>query len=204
MSRIRRDCPMKRWTTILAGVLTMSSAAAGAQALKYPEARTIEQIDEYFGTLVHDPYRWMEDVDSPDVKKWVDAENALTQSYLADVPARDKIHGRLMELNNYDRFSAPMTEAGRYFYRRNSGLQNQAVLYWQQGSTGDAKVLLDPNTLSKDGTIALDSISVSDDGKLMAYALSEAGSDVQKVHVKTVATGEDLADVVDWVKFSGV
>jgi prolyl oligopeptidase len=195
---------MKRWNTILAGVLMMSSAAAGAQALKYPEARTIEQIDEYFGTLVHDPYRWMEDVDSPEVKKWVDAENALTQSYLADVPARGKIHARLMELNDHERFSAPMTEAGRYFYRRNSGLQNQAVLYWQQGPGGEPKVLLDPNTLAADGTVALDSISVSDDGKLMAYTLAEAGSDVQKVHIKEVATGKDLPDIVDWMKFSGV
>ena len=195
---------MTRCNTILAGVLMMSSAAAGAQALKYPEARTIEQIDEYFGTLVHDPYRWMEEVDSPEVKKWVDAENALTQSYLADVPARDKIHARLMELNNYERFSAPMAEAGRHFYRRNSGLQNQAVLYWQQGPSGEPKVLLDPNTLAADGTVALDSISVSDDGKLMAYALAEAGSDVQKVHIKEVASGKDLPDIVDWVKFSGV
>ncbi len=195
---------MKQWTNILAGVLMMSSTAAGAQALKYPEARTMEQIDEYFGTPVHDPYRWMEDVDSPEVKKWVDAENALTRSYLADVPARDKIHARLMELNDYERFSAPMTEAGRYFYRRNSGLQNQAVLYWQEGPGGEPKVLLDPNTLAADGTVALDSISVSDDGKLMAYALAEAGSDVQKVHIKDVASGKNLPDIVDWVKFSGV
>jgi prolyl oligopeptidase len=195
---------MRRWAGILAGVLAMSSAAAGAQALKYPEARTIEQLDEYFGTVVKDPYRWMEQVDSPEVKTWVDAENALTQNFLADVPARNRIHTRLMELNDYERFSAPITEAGRYFYRRNSGLQNQAVLYWQQGESGEPKVLLDPNTLAKDGTVALDSISVTDDGKLMAYALSEAGSDVQKVHVKDVATGRDLPDVVDFVKFSGV
>ena len=195
---------MMRWAGILAGVLVMGSAAAGAQGLKYPEARTIEQLDEYFGVVVKDPYRWMEQVDSPEVKAWIDAENSLTQSFLADVPARGKIHARLMELNNYERFSAPMTEAGRYFYRRNSGLQNQAVLYWQQGPGGEAKVLLDPNTLAADGTVALDSISVTDDGKLMAYALAEAGSDVQKVHVKDVATGKDLPDVVDFVKFSGV
>ena len=189
---------------ILVGVLAMSGVAGMAQSLKYPAARAVDHTDDYFGTKVHDPYRWMEDVDSAEVKTWVDAENALTQSFLADVPARNKIHARLMELNDYERFSAPTAEAGRYFYRRNSGLQNQAVLYWQQGATGDAKVLIDPNTLSKDGTIALDSISVTDDGKLMAYALSEAGSDVQKVHIKVVATGEDLPDVIDYVKFSGI
>jgi prolyl oligopeptidase len=189
---------------MLAGVLTMSGAAGLAQTLKYPAARVTDQVDDYFGTKVHDPYRWMEDVDSAEVKTWVDAENALTQRFIADVPQRDKIHARLMELNNFERFSAPETEGGRYFYRRNSGLQNQAVLYWQQGAHGEPKVLLDPNTLAKDGTVALDSISITDDGKLMAYALAEAGSDVQKVHVKVVATGEDLPDVVDWMKFSGM
>ena len=191
-------------TKVLAGVLVMSGSAGMAQNLHYPSARAADQVDDYFGTKVHDPYRWMEDVDSAEVKTWVDAENALTQSFLADVPARDKIHARLMELNDFERFSAPSTEAGRYFYRRNSGLQNQAVLYWQQGATGEAKVLIDPNTLSKDGTIALDSISVTDDGKLMAYALSEAGSDVQKVRIKVVATGEELPDLIDFVKFSSI
>ncbi len=181
---------------------------AGAQALTYPKARTVNQVDDYFGVKVEDPYRWMEDVDSPELKTWVDAENALTQSYLAGDAAgaavRNKIHARLMELNDYERFSAPRQEAGRYFYQRNTGLQNQAVLYWQQGAHGEAKLLLDPNTLAKDGTVALQSYSVSDDGKRMAYALAEAGSDVQKVHVKTIATGEDLPDVIDFVKFSGV
>ena len=148
----------------------MIGVAAAAQSITYPNARVTQQADNYFGTSVPDPYRWMEDVDSPEVKTWVDAENALTHSFLADVPARDRIHARLMELNDYERFTAPERESGRYFYRRNSGLQNQAVLYWQQGLNGEPKVLLDPNTLAKDGTVALDSISVSNDGKLMAYA----------------------------------
>ena len=193
--------------TIL-GVALMG-VVAGAQELKHPEmkypgARVTGQVDDYFGVKVADPYRWMEDVDSAEVKTWVDAENVLTQGYLKDVPARAKIHARLMELNDSERFSAPERDGGRYFYRRNGGLQNQAVLYWQEGLNGEPKVLLDPNTLAKDGTVALDSISVTEDGKLMAYALAEAGSDVQKVHVKTVATGVDLPDVVDYVKFSGV
>ena len=184
--------------------VAMTGLMAGAQELKYPQARVSAQVDDYFGTRVADPYRWMEDVDSGEVKTWVDAENVLTQSYLKDIPQRAKIHARLMELANFERFSAPERENGRYFYERNSGLQNQAVLYWQQGPGGEAKVLLDPNTLMKDGTVALDSFSVTDDGTKIAYALAEAGSDVQKVHVRTVATGVDLPDVVDYVKFSGI
>ena len=183
-----------------AGVLAM----AGVSGLTYPAARVSDHKDLYFGTTVADPYRWMEDVDSPEVKQWVDGENALTQSFLAKVPARAKIHARLMELNNYERFSPPEREAGRYFYRRNSGLQNQAVLYWQQGENGEPKVLLDPNTLRADGTVALQGTSVTDDGKLLAYSLAEAGSDIEKIHVRRIDTGEDLPDVVDWVKFSGI
>ncbi len=170
----------------------------------YPAARKTDQTDTYFGTQVADPYRWMEDVDSPELKLWVDAENALTQGWLAEVPERAKIHARLMELYNFERFSPPESAAGRYFYRRNSGLQNQAVLYWQEGLAGEGKVLLDPNTLAADGTVSLDSTAVSDDGTLLAYALSEAGSDVKKIRVRTVSTGLDLPDSVEWVKFSGI
>ena len=193
-------------TKVLAGVLWMSSMAAMAQtgSLAYPQARVSDQVDTYFGTKVADPYRWMEDVDSPEVKQWVDAENKLTQSFLAGIPARERIHSRLMELANFERFGMPAREAGRYFYSRNTGLQNQSVLYWQQGEHGAPVELIDPNLLAKDGTIALDSSNPSDDGTLLAYALAEAGSDVQKVHVKVVATGKDLPDVVEWVKFSGV
>ncbi len=172
--------------------------------MKYPAARRAEQVDEYFGVQVSDPYRWMEDVDSAELKEWVDAENALTQSVLAEVPARAKIHARLMELTNFERVSAPEKEGGRYFFRRNSGLQNQAVLYWQQGADGEPQVLLDPNTLAEDGTVSLGATALTDDGTLMAYTLSDAGSDVATVKVRVVATGEDLADRVEWLKFSGV
>ena len=188
-----------------AGVLIlMMSEVAGAQALNYPVARVSDHTDTYFGTSVADPYRWMEDVDSPEVKQWVDAENKVTQGFLADVPQRAKIHARLMELVNFERFGAPDMAHGRYFYSRNSGLQNQSVLYWQQGDHGEAKVLLDPNTLRADGTVALQSTQPTDDGKLLGYALAEAGSDLEKIHVKDVSTGQDLPDVVDWVKFSGI
>ena len=176
--------------------------------MEYPAARKVEQVDEYFGTRVSDPYRWMEDLESAELKQWVEAENALTQRFLTEDPAsaavRNRIHVRLMELTNYERVGMPEREGGRLFYMRNTGLQNQSVLYWQEGEDGQAKVLLDPNTLSADGTVALGSYSVSEDGKLIAYALSEAGSDIQRVHVKVVETGEELSDVVDWVKFSGI
>ena len=186
------------------GILAMSGVMAMGQAIKYPAARVSGQVDDYFGVKVADPYRWMEDVDSAEVKTWVDGENAVTQGYLADVPARAKIHARLMELNSYERISAPSRAGDRYFFSRNTGLQNQSVMYWQQGPAGEAHVLLDPNTLAADGTVSLGASSVSEDGKYWAYSLQEAGSDVAKVHVREVATGKDLPDLVEWVKFSGI
>ncbi len=180
----------------------------GEQRWTYPAARETEQVDTYFGVEVRDPYRWMEELDTDELKVWVDAENALTQSFLTgDVEGaarRNRIHARLMELTDYERFSAPRREAGRYFFQRNAGLQNQAVLYWQQGEAGEAHVLLDPNTLSQDGTVSLGSYAISDNGERMAYALAEAGSDVQTVRVREVMTGSDLPDVVEFVKFSGM
>jgi prolyl oligopeptidase len=175
---------------------------APRSTLTYPPPHTVHQIDDYFGTPVSDPYRWMEDVDSPEVKTWVDAQNALTQSYLAQVPGRDSIHSRLMQLTNFERYTAPQKRGTRYFYAHNSGLQNQNVIYWQQGLTGQPQVLLDPNTMSADGTVALSSISITDDGQLAAYSIAEAGSDWVKWHVRNVTTGHDLPDLIQWSKFS--
>jgi prolyl oligopeptidase len=171
--------------------------------LTYPVARTMEQTDVYFGTSVSDPYRWMEDVDSAELKTWVGAENALTQSYLAKVPGRDGMLKRLMELTNFERYTAPARRGTRYFYAHNSGLQNQNVLYWQEGLDGEPKVLLDPNTFSEDGTVAISGLSITDDGSLAAYSIADAGSDWVKWHVREVATGKDLPDLVEWSKFSG-
>jgi prolyl oligopeptidase len=172
-------------------------------ALTYPAARKVEQTDDYFGTEVNDPYRWMEDVDSAELKTWVDAENELTQSYLAEVPSRETMQKRLMELINFERYTAPARRGTRYFYSHNSGLQNQNVIYWQQGLEGEPKVLLDPNTFSADGTIAISGLSITDDGSLAAYSIADAGSDWVKWHVRDVATGRDLPDIVEWSKFSG-
>ncbi len=183
----------------------MSHAAGADKAagLVYPKAKTVEQVDDYFGTKVSDPYRWMEDVDSADVKQWVDAENVLTQGYLATVPSREKMHSRLMELTNFERYTAPARRGTRYFYSHNAGLQNQNVIYWQEGLTGEPKVLLDPNTMSADGTVAISGLSITDDGKLAAYSIADAGSDWVKWYVRDVATGKDLPDLVEWSKFSG-
>jgi prolyl oligopeptidase len=171
--------------------------------LTYPVARKVDQTDDYFGTTVADPYRWMEDVDSPEVKAWIDAENELTQRYLAQIPIRETMQRRLTELINFERYTAPSRRGTRYFYSHNSGLQNQNVLYWQEGLTGEPKVLLDPNTFSADGTVAISGISITDDGSLAAYSIADAGSDWVKWHIRNVITGEDLPDLIEWSKFSG-
>jgi prolyl oligopeptidase len=145
-------------------------------ALAYPIARKADQTDDYFGTKVSDPYRWMEDVDSPELKTWIDAENELTQNYLAQIPVRETMQRRLTELLNFERYTAPSRRGTRYFYSHNSGLQNQNVLYWQEGLTGEPHVLLDPNTFSADGTVAISGISITDDGALAAYSIADAGS----------------------------
>jgi prolyl oligopeptidase len=183
--------------------LADAAATGNTRALPYPTARKTEQTDVYFGTTVSDPYRWMEDVDSAELKTWIDAENELTQSYLGKIPVRETMQRRLMELINFERYTAPARRGTRYFYSHNSGLQNQNVLYWHTGLDGEAKVLLDPNTLSADGTVAISGISITDDGSLAAYSIADAGSDWVKWHVRDVTTGEDLPDLVEWSKFSG-
>ena len=194
---------MKLMKPVLAAALVSSSIGLAQEpALKYPAAHTVDQVDDYFGTKVSDPYRWMENVDSPQVKQWVDAENTLTHSYLDRIPGREAIKNRLMALTDYERFTAPEKHGSRYFYSHNTGLQNQAVLFWQEGLTGEPRVLIDPNTLSKDGTVALNGMGITDDGKLMVYATSDAGSDWVTWHVKDISIGNDLPDRVEWSKFS--
>jgi len=188
---------------LISGSMLPTTAPAQAQTLQYPKASTVTQTDDYFGTSVSDPYRWMENVDSPEVKQWVDAENELTRGYLDAVPGREAMKARLMALTNYERYSAPSVYGGRYVYSHNTGLQNQAVLFWQQGLHGEARVLIDPNTLSTDGTVALNGLSVTEDGTLMAYATADAGSDWVTWRIREIATGKDLPDVVAWSKFSG-
>jgi prolyl oligopeptidase len=189
-------------------LLTIASGTAAAQTqtapLAYPTAARGTQVDVYHGDSVADPYRWLEDTDAPATKSWVEAENRLSQSFLAAIPERAAIKNRLTQLWNYPRYGAPFKEGGRYFYWENTGLQNQSVLYVQDGRDAPARVLLDPNMLSPDGTVAVSADAASDDGHYLAYSLSASGSDWQEVHVRDVNNARDLADVLKWVKFSGL
>ena len=166
-------------------------------------AHRADVVDDYHGVKVADPYRWLETADAPDTVAWVDAENALTRSYV-DGPAREALATRLTALFDYPRASAPVARRGRYFFARNSGLQNQAVLYVQDGPGGAPRPLIDPNTLSADGTTALTALVVNDAGTLAAYGLSERGSDLQDIRVREVATGQDRPDRIQWAKFASI
>jgi len=149
----------------------ISSPEKTIKPMTYPPARKSDQSDDYHGVKVPDPYRWLEDLDSDETKAWVEAENKLTLNYLNDIPNRPRIRDRLTKLWNYERYDTPFKEGGRYFYARNSGLQNQSVYYTVTSLTDEPKLLLDPNTLSADGTVALSGVAPSNDGKLMAYSL---------------------------------
>jgi prolyl oligopeptidase len=172
--------------------------------LTYPATATINQVDDYHGTFVPDPYRWLEDPNSDESKAWVEAQNQVTFGYLNDIPMREALKQRITQLWNYEKYSIPSQKAGRYFYLKNDGLQNQSVLYTLQSLDAEPHVLLDPNTLSEDGTIALAGTVVSQNAKLIAYGLSTAGSDWQEWKVRDIETGQDLPDLLQWVKFSSV
>ena len=179
------------------------AVSAHAANLEYPITRQGAESDDYFGTKVADPFRWLEDDNSPETKAWVEAQNRVTFGYLAQIPRREQIRERLTKLWNYERFSAPIERGGNYFYSYNSGLLNQRVLYVTDSLEGKGRVLLDPNTLSPDGTTSMTESAPSEDGKLLVYGLSKAGSDWEEYRVRDVATGKDLEDVIEWVKFSG-
>ncbi len=178
-------------------------ALAKDKPFHYPPAPKSDQVDDYHGTKVVDPYRPLENVDSAETKKWIEAENKLTFDYLNTIPERAKINQRLTALWNYEKFGVPFREGGRFFFTRNTGLQNQSVLFESDELPGNPKMLLDPNTLAADGTTALTGTEVSDDGKLLAYSLAQAGSDWQEWKVREIASGKDLSDDLKWSKFSG-
>lgn len=173
------------------------------QPLNYPPTRKSDQIDDYHGIKVADPYRWLEDPDSESTQSWVAAQNHITFEYLNQIPQREEIKQRITQLWNYEKYGTPFKEGNRYFYFKNDGLQNQSVLYTLTSLDSQPRVLIDPNTLSEDGTIALSGLAISHDGNLMAYGLSYSGSDWIEWKVKDVETGEDLSDLIKWVKFSG-
>jgi prolyl oligopeptidase len=203
---------MKLLRTIAAAVLlaqvapiAFGSVPPQAQAMKYPFAPRDRIVDEYFGTRVPAPYRWMEDMQSPALRRWVAAENRLTNAYLAKTPLRHWILRRLTELWNYAHQTTPVQVAGgRIFFERNSGLQNQSVVYVQESPAAKPLMLIDPNELSPDGSVALVDFQPSPDGRYLAYALSAGGSDWETLRVLDVATGRTLRDTVHWVKFSNI
>ena len=178
--------------------------AKSQSKFNYPltEKQTVEDV--YFGKKVKDPYRWLEDDKSPNTADWVKRENETTERYLSGIDYRAKIKTRLTELWNYNKQSAPFKKGGFYFCFKNNGLQNQSVLYIKKNPKDEGSVLLDPNTLSKDGTVSLSGIAISKNGKTLAYGLSQAGSDWVEIHFKDITQKKDLPDVLKWVKFSAI
>jgi len=185
---------------VLVGMLESNAAAAG---MTYPKARRSDHVDVYHGVKVADPYRWLEDVDSPESRTWIEAENKVTFGYLKSIKPRKKIGDRIKALWDYEKFGTPYRESGHYFFTKNDGLQNQSVLYYTDKLDGVPKVLIDPNTFSTDGTVALSGLSVGPGGRYIAYGTSSSGSDWQEWHVRNIITGEDRPDKLSWIKFSG-
>ena len=190
---------------ILSGLIDCSLSNAQESSLVYPTTRTVEQTDDFHGTKVPDPYRWLEDDvrTSKEVAEWVTEQNKVTFGFLKSIPQREIIQKRMTELWNYEKIGAPFKRGGRYYFFRNDGLQNQNVLYQQETLESEPKVLLDPNTWSKDGTVALSGSAFSDDGRYVAYGVQEAGSDWNTWKIQEIETGKVLEDELKWVKFSG-
>ena len=192
----------------LLGVILISLAMshnvgyAQEQRFSYPVTRTVDVVDDYHGTKVPDPYRWLEAIDSREVTDWFKAENALTMPYLASLPGRDLFLTRITRLWNFPRTSVPYWEGGRWFYSRNSGLQRQNVWYSRESLNGPEQVLLDPNQLSPDGSIALSQLAPAPDGRHFAYGQSEGGSDWVTIYVRGLSTETRTKDVIRWLKFS--
>ena len=190
---------------LLAGVAVVFAQGdpKAGHRLQYPKTKTVDQVDDLHGVKVADPYRWLENLDSPETAAWVEEQNKITFGYLEEIPARAKINQRITHLFDFERYGLPFKEGGRYFYSKNDGLQSQAVIYVLESLDGEPRMLLDPNKLSADGTVALAGLSVSEDGKLLAYGTSAAGSDWEEYKVRNVDTGQDLDDHLKWMKFSG-
>jgi len=183
-------------------MLGITGTMAFSQPLEYPRAKRTDVVDDYFSTKVPDPFRWLEDTDSPETQEWVKAENEITSEYLEKLADREAFKERLTKLLNYQRYTAPSWEGHRYLYRKNDGLQNQSVIYTLKKLSEAPKVLLDPNQLASDGTMAVTSTTVSDDGRLLAYGIAASGSDWNVIRVRDIDMDQDLPDVIKWVKFS--
>ena len=181
---------------------TLATTAVTAQGLQYPKAAKDGTVDEYFGTKVADPYRWLENDTSAQTAAWVEAENKVTNAYLAKIPFRGKLLKRMTELSNYERLSAPRKRHGKWYFFKNDGLQNQSVMYVMDKLGGEPRVFLDPNKLSTDGTVALKGVYFSHNGKYAAYTISRSGSDWEEIFVIDLKTGQLTEDHIEWAKFT--
>jgi prolyl oligopeptidase len=190
--------------TVLMCVLVIVPGCGSKAMIEYPAAKTVDQVDDYFGKKVADPYRWLEEMDTPDTKAWVEAQVKVTDDYLGKIPFRDDFKKRFTAIWNYERYTIPRKEGKYYVFKKNDGLQEHSVVYIQEGLDGEPKVLLDPNTFSEDGSVSLVGYSFSRDYKYVAYGISRGGSDWREYYVIEVETGKKLEDQVQWIKFSGV
>lgn len=197
--------PMKKLGLILIlATLFLSQSCMNQKQIEYPVTQKTDQVDEYFGTKVSDPYRWLEDDNSKETKAWVQAQNKVTFNYLDQIPFREDLQNKLTEIWDYPKQSAPFKEGDKYFVYKNSGLQNQSVIYLKENLEDEGTLFLDPNTLSEDGTVSLTNFTVSEDGKYVAYGISRGGSDWREFYVRNIDTGEDLDDHIMWAKFSSI
>lgn len=191
---------MKKITGVFFVLLTIANFAQ----LKYPETKKVDIVDDYFGTKVADPYRWLEDDNSAETAAWVKEENKITDEYFSKIPFRDKLKERFAKLYNFPKYTAPFRAGNKYYFFKNDGLQNQSVMYVKDDLNGEARVFFDPNKLSEDGTVSLATFSFSKDGKTFAYATASGGSDWNEYFVMDVESGKKLNDHLKWIKFSGM
>jgi len=188
--------------SLVAAALTLF--ACKRSQFDYPQTKKVDTVDDYFGVEVKDPYRWLENDTAQEVEEWVKAQNEVTFNYLKQIPFRDKIKERLTEIWNYEKKSAPVEKAGKYFFFKNDGLQDQSVLYITEDPDKEAKAVLDPNTFSEDGSVSLSGYEVSNNGKYLAYSISKGGSDWKEIYIKDLDKDKKLDDHLKWVKFSGI
>ena len=201
---------MNRVLSVIVGTVAISAGSTVVAAqqqqghISYPATKTVNHVDDYFGRKVNDPYRWMEDLNAPDVAQWVKAENAVTEKFLVTLPMRERFRSRITELWNYPKVGLPFREAGRLFYTKNSGLQRQSAYYMRTSLATPEQLVIDPNVLSPDGSVAFSQFVPSPDGRYLAYGLSQGGSDWSTAYVRTLTGGKQLSDTVKWIKFSGL
>jgi len=201
---MRKNMPLLALASAILLTCAVVRFSSSAEKLQYPTTRETNQTDNYFGTVVPDPFRWLEDDNSPETARWVEEQNKVTSAYLDKIPYRMQVKNRLMQLYNYPKFSAPVRRGEYFFYSRNDGLQNQSVRYIQKGLDGTPEVLIDPNKFSADGTSRLTIFALSKDGRYAGYGVSQAGSDWQEFHVMEITSRQTLPDVLKWIKFSGM